>query len=268
MELIDCHSHINLEEFDKDRGAVLQDAKKSGITAILDSGGTYSECEKVLELAEKFKILKPSLGWHPAQVDLKEAQRTADFIRAAADETKIYAIGEIGLDYWVVKEDSQREKQKEIFKIFIDLAKELDLPIVTHSRSAGKYVIEILEQEKAEKVCMHAFDGKFGSAQKGLELGYYFSIPPSIVRSEQKQKLVKNLPLENLLLESDAPVLGPSLSVSEKMRGSFASEANANERNVPANIKIAAEKIAEIKKIDISEVIRATTKNAKELFKL
>ena len=99
---------------------------------------------------------------------------------------------------------------------------------------------------------MHAFDGKFGSAQKGIELGYYFSIPPSIVRSEQKQKLVKNLPLENLLLESDAPVLGPRV----------------DERNIPSNIKIAAEKIAEIKKVDISEVIKVTTRNAKELFKL
>ncbi|HIJ98379.1 TPA: TatD family hydrolase [archaeon] len=252
MELIDCHSHINLEDFDSDRAEVLRSAEKSGITAILDSGGTYSECEKVLQLAEKFKILKPSLGWHPANINLEEAKRTTDFIRTAASENKIYAIGEIGLDYWIVKEETQRETQKEIFKIYIDLAKELNLPIVTHSRSAGKYVIEILEQEKAEKVCMHAFDGKFGSAKKGIELGYCFSIPPSIVRSEQKQKLVKNLPLENLLLESDAPVLGP----------------NPKERNVPSNIKVAVQKIAEIKKVDISEAIKTTTRNAKKLFAL
>ncbi len=255
MELIDCHAHINLQNFDIDRDAILQDAKKSGVTAILDSGGTYSECKKVLELAQKFKILKPSLGWHPAQVDLEEAKRTLEFIRGAAEVRGCGgAIGEIGLDYWVLKEAqaASRELQAQIFKMFIDLAKELNLPIVTHSRSAGKRVIEILEQEKVERVCMHAFDGKFGSAQRGVELGYYFSIPPSIVRSEQKQKLVKNLPLENLLLESDSPVLGP----------------RADERNVPANIKIAADKIAEIKKIALEEVIKATTKNARKLFNL
>lgn len=254
MELVDSHAHINLEDFDKDRANVLRTAEKLGIIAILDSGGTYSECEKVLELAGKFKILKPSLGWHPANVDLDEAKRTADFIRTAAKENKIYAIGEIGLDYWVIKDaqNAERTTQNQIFKMYIDLAKELNLPIVTHSRSAGKYVIEELEKSAAERVCMHAFDGKFSSAARGVELGYYFSIPSSIMRSEQKQKLVKNLPLENLLLESDSPVLGPT----------------PKERNVPANIKIAAQKIAEIKKVDISEVTKVTTNNAKELFKL
>ncbi len=253
MELVDCHSHINLPDFDSDRDAVLRAAEKAGVTAILDSGGTYAECKKVLELAKKFKILKPSLGWHPAQTDLEEAKRVAALVRESASQrVRIYAIGEIGLDYWHAKDTANRELQTANFKLFIDLAKELNLPIVTHSRSAGKHVIEILEQEKVERVCMHAFDGKFSSAQRGVELGYYFSIPPSIVRSEQKQKLVKNLPLENLLLESDAPVLGPRV----------------DERNVPANIKIAAQKIAEIKKIDAREVIKVTTKNAQELFKL
>ena len=285
--MIDCHAHINSEDFEKDRDAVLRDAGSAGISAILDSGTNLKENKKVLELAKQFKILKPSLGWQPNQLDKKAASENLEFIKETTNQ--FVAIGEIGLDYWWIKEEAERKKetpifkmyielakeldlpigldywfrgselptanrkpQTEIFKMYIELAKELDLPIVTHSRSAGKYVIEILEKEKAERVCMHAFDGNFSSAQKGVELGYFFSIPPSIVRSEQKQSLVKNLPLENLLLESDSPVLGP----------------DAKERNVPANLKIAAQKIAEIKKVDISEVIKITTKNAQRLFKL
>lgn len=252
MELIDCHSHINLPEFDKDRDAVLQDAENGGIAAILESGTNLEENKKVLELASQFKILKPCLGWQPEQINLEAAKENLDFIRNSAKGNKICAVGEIGLDYWRALQTADRELQAKIFKMYIALAKELNLPIVTHSRSAGKYVIEILEQEKAERVCMHAFDGKFSSAQKGLELGYYFAIPPSIVRSGQKQKLVKNLPLENLLLESDAPTLGPTIK----------------ERNVPSNLKIAAAKVAEIKKVDIGNVIATTTKNAKQLFKI
>ncbi len=250
--MIDCHAHINSEDFDKDREAILRSAKSEGVTAILDSGTNLKENKKVLELAKEFKILKPSLGWQPNQLDLAAAKENLEFIR---ESEKIIAVGETGLDYWFRGSDAQsaeRKTQSQIFKLYINLAKELDLPIVTHSRSAGKYVIEILEQEKAERVCMHAFDGNFSSAQKGVELGYYFSIPPSIIRSEQKQNLVENLPLENLLLESDSPVLGP----------------NTKERNVPANLKISGQKIAEIKKVDIDEVIKVATKNAKELFKI
>ncbi len=251
MELIDCHSHINSEDFDKDREIVLKNAENSGLIAILDSGTNLAENKKVLELAKEFKILKSCLGWQPEQINLKDAKANAEFIKNAIAANQIVAIGEIGLDYWRAKTEPEKEKQEEIFKIYIKLAQELGLPVVTHSRSAGKYVIEILESEKAEKVCMHAFDGKFGSAQKAVELGYYFSIPASIIRSQQKQKLVKNLPLENLLLESDAPTSGPDLK----------------QRNTPENIKTAAEKIAEIKKIEAEEVIKITTKNAKKLFK-
>jgi Mg-dependent DNase len=124
------------------------------------------------------------------------------------------------------------------------------MPIVVHSRSAGKYAIKILTEEGAKRVIMHAFDGSVGYAIEGVKKGFYFSIPPSIVRSEQKQKMAKHLPLDKILLESDAPVLGPTKDII----------------NTPSNIVISAAKIAEIKKIPINEVINATTKNAQEIF--
>jgi len=246
--MIDVHSHLCLEDFDLDRAQVIEEAKQAGVTAILDSGETFSENEKVLQLSELHPILKPSLGFSPCNLKKADAKLVCSFIRQNAE--KVTAIGEVGLDYWKVKEE--REKQKEIFKTFISLAKELDKPLVIHSRSAGKYAIEVLEQEKAERVCMHAFDGSYKNAQKGVELGYYFSIPPSIVRSEQKQKLVEHVSLEHLLLETDSPLLGPE----------------AKKRNTPANVKVAAEEIGKIQQTSFEEVCRVTTENAKGLFKL
>jgi len=247
MKLIDIHAHIGLNEFDSDRAEVVKRATEKGVIAILDSGETLEENKKVLELSEKFEILKPSFGFSPKMLDMKKAEEVEEFIRENAE--KAAAIGEIGLDYWHIKEE--REKQKEIFELFINLAKELDKPLVVHSRSAGKYALEVLEKAGAERVCMHAFDGKAGTALKGVELRYYFSIPPSVIRSEQKQKLVKTVPIENLLLESDSPVLGP-----EKTG-----------RNEPANIIVSAQEIARIKGIDVEEVAQITTKNAKEFLR-
>src|SRR3989344_1480892 len=130
--MIDCHAHINSEEFDKDRDAVLRDAGSAGISAILDSGTNLKENKKVLELAKQFKILKPSLGWQPNQLDKKAAQENLEFIKKTTNQ--FVAIGEIGLDYWFRDSGAQKgrgsEPQTEIFKMHIKLAKELDLPIV------------------------------------------------------------------------------------------------------------------------------------------
>ena len=137
-------------------------------------------------------------------------------------------------------------------KKFIQLAKELDKPLIIHSRSAGKYAIEILIEEEANHVLMHAFDGKWRYAQEGAKYGYYFSIPTSVVRSKQKQKLVRMLPLENLMVETDSPVLSP-------VQG---------ERNKPSNLPYAIKKIAELKRNNFEEIAKITTENARKFFKL
>jgi len=160
------------------------------------------------------------------------------------------AIGEVGLDYWVVKEEEGREIQREIFRTFIDLSLEMDLPLNIHSRSAGKIVIQMLLEKGAQAVHLHAFDGKASSALPAVEAGYYFSIPPSIVRSTQKQKLVRQLPLSALLLETDSPVLG----------------VDPDARNEPANLSIALDAIAEIKNCAMGEVLEAVTENTLKLY--
>jgi len=250
MDLIDVHAHICSEDFDADRAVVLQKAQEAGVTTILDSGESITENDKVLLLSEQFPILKPCAGFSPKNLKQADAKLVQDHIRANAN--KFIAIGEVGLDYWCVKEHADREKQKQIFASFVELAKELDKPLIVHSRSAGKYAIEILKKHNASQVCMHAFDGSAENARIGADLGYFFSIPPSIVRSEQKQKMVLVLPLDNILLESDAPSLSPVI----------------DKRNVPANVLVSLKEVAKIKGLTKAEIAKKTIENAKKLFKI
>jgi TatD DNase family protein len=249
MELIDAHCHLNAMQFDRDRDVVVQHSLDAGLVAILDSGESLQENEKSCELSVKYPVIKPCAGFSPKNLKQTEAKLVQDYIRATAE--KFTAISEVGLDYWCVKEEAGRKKQRDIFEGFVKLAVELDKPIVVHSRSAGKYAIDILKKCNATKVCMHAFDGSAQNAMLGVEAGYYFSIPPSIVRSDQKKKLVEKVPIENILLESDAPSLGPE----------------QGKKNEPKNILVSLREVAKIKGLSKEEVARITTENARKLFK-
>jgi TatD DNase family protein len=246
--LTDTHTHLCDPVFDPDRSEVLRRAVDAGIEAIIAVGENLSDAKKNLELAGNHPILKPAAGLYPAILDQAQAGDVLGFIQEKKD--KLVAIGEVGLDHWVAKEESEKALQRQIFKNFIKLAKELDLPVNVHSRSAGRQAVALLLECGASKVQLHAFDGKASAALPAVEAGYFFSIPPSIVRSRQKQKLVKRLPLSCLLAETDSPVLGPS----------------ADERNEPANTIISIKAIAELKEIHEAEVIEAVTENTQKLY--
>jgi TatD DNase family protein len=246
--LIDVHAHICDSSFDKDRDEVLARARNAGVKAIIAVGENLIDAQKNLELTKNYPMLKAAAGLYPTQLDLKQANEIVDLIHQ--ERPRLVAIGEVGLDYWVVKEDSEKELQREIFKIFIELSKELDLPLNVHSRSAGRHAIALLLENAASRVQMHAFDGKAGASMPGVEAGYFFSIPPSVVRSRQKQKLVKRLPLSCLLIETDSPVLGPT----------------PEERNEPANILQSIKAIAKLKNIGEDEVIAAVSENTERLY--
>jgi TatD DNase family protein len=234
--------------FDGDRDAVLERADKTGVRAIIAVGENLADARKNIALAKKYPILKPAAGLYPTRLDLEQAHQMVDFL--CDNKSRIFAIGEVGLDYWVVKEDSKKALQREILKIFIELSKELNLPLNIHSRSAGRHAIALLLESNAARVQMHAFDGKAAAALPAVEAGYFFSIPPSVVRSRQKQKLVKRLPLACLLIETDSPVLGPT----------------PNDRNEPANIWQSIKAIAELKDISEEEVIAALSENTERLY--
>jgi TatD DNase family protein len=246
--LTDCHAHMADDRFDPDRGEVLEKAAMAGIERIITVGETLAEAEQILELSKEYEALLPCAGLYPTFLDLDEAEKTEQFIREHRDV--LVGIGEVGLDHWKVKEDADRELQLEIFERFIRLALELDLPLNVHSRSTGRHVIATLLGEGAQRVQLHAYGGKVSSALPALDAGYFFSIPASIVRSRQKQKLVKRLPLSCLLLETDSPVLGPE----------------PGKRNEPANLLIVLKTIAEIKDVSEEEVAEAVNENVRRLY--
>ncbi|XP_007425701.1 putative deoxyribonuclease TATDN3 isoform X2 [Python bivittatus] len=279
MGAVDCHCHLAAPEFQRDIESVLEDAKKKNEPATLRRGFVRQnqhwnnskvlalvvvaehsgDFTKIIQLSERYPgFVFACLGIHPVQsipagcersVILKDLEEAFPLIELYKDH--LLAIGEIGLDFTprFASSDEQKEGQRQVLMKQIQLAKQLDLPLNVHSRSAGRPTINLLKEQGAEKVLLHAFDGKPSVAMEGVKAGYFFSIPPSITRSEQ-QKLVKQLPLESICLETDSPALGPEKQV----------------RNEPKNIFIAAEYIAEIKGISVEEVLDVTTQNSLKVF--
>jgi TatD DNase family protein len=279
--VIDCHTHLTHAEFDGDRAAVVARARQAGVAHIAIVGQDEAENRQVLALAwgtvesaargtaerdaeraaggaaTGASLWLPFLGLHPdryadakAPPEAGELERICAMIRA--ERARIVGIGEVGLDFWVCRDPERRALQRDALGRLADLALELDLPLNVHSRSAGHYTLDLLLGRGARRVLMHAFDGKAGHALRGAEAGYVFSIPPSIVRSPQKQKLARALPLSALALETDSPVLGPQ----------------PGERNEPANVRISLRAIAELKGLPEAQVREATDANAARVFGL
>lgn len=264
--MIDCHSHLAGEEFDADRDAVRRRAREVGVEAVLVVGEDPEDNERVLWVideasgldeaggAHKARML-PCLGFHPDRFADDRPLPTRAVMESAIAQIrsragKLAAIGEVGLDYWYAKDPDRRRAQGALLEKMADLSRELRLPLNVHSRSAGHYAVDLLLATGAERVLMHAFDGKTSHAVRAAEAGYLFSVPPSVVRSEQKQKLVRGLPLESLALESDSPVLGP----------------DRDQRNEPANLTFARSFIAEAHGVPPDQVDEVTTENARRLF--
>lgn len=256
---VDCHTHLADSMFEKDIQTVIENSKKVGVVAALVCTVTPSDFPLVLQLCDQYSnVLVPCLGIHPVQKDsngeqrcvkqedldevLREIERNAD---------RLCAIGEVGLDFQprITTESSLKDIQRNVLKTQVELANKYDLPLNVHSRSAGKPTIAALKEFGAKAVLMHAFDGKPSTAMEGVKEGYFFSIPPSIVRSDQL-KLVKQLPIENIVLETDCPGLGP-------VKG---------ERNEPANLQISCDYIAKVKNMTPQEVRKITTQTAIRLF--
>ena len=244
MKIFDTHAHLCDSSFDVDLEEVLNRAACAGVCTVVAVSADLSDAGKNMRLSEMHPIIRPAAGLYPANAGQEEAREMAAWIRE--NRARLWAIGEVGLDFWIAKAPEDRAMQADIFSMFVDLSLELDLPMNVHSRSAGRHVIDILLSKGAKRVQLHAFDGKFGTALKAVEAGFSFSIPPSVVRSRQKQKLVRNLPLSCMMVESDSPVLGPE----------------ASERNEPANTRVAIEVIARLKGEDVRTVAEQLFKNS------
>jgi TatD DNase family protein len=246
--IVDTHAHLCDRAFDDDRHEVLERAREAGVAAVVSVSENLADAERTLALAGRNPMILPAAGLFPSRPDVRQAEAVAELVRR--ERSRIRAIGEVGLDYWIAGEEHERAAQREVLRLFTELSLELDLPLNVHSRSAGRQVIELLTAAGVRRVQLHAFDGKASRAAAAVQAGYYFSIPPSVVRSAQKQKLVRSLPLQNILVETDSPVLGP----------------NRDERNEPSNVTTVISAIAGLKHLSEEEVLDAVLSNTLELY--
>lgn len=245
MKYIDTHCHIDSM---KNVPRIIQRAKEAGVE-IVNNGGSYKSNRNTLELKEKYRI-KAALGIDPIDV-LKmtpgEIDNEIEFIRQNKDN--IVGIGEVGIDLKWSKELSLQEKN---FQKVINLAKELNKPLIVHTRLAEQKIIELLEKNNCNKVIMHCFSGNMKQVKQVVDNEWILSIPANVTFSEHFQKIVKNNPIENLLCETDSPYLHP-------IKG--------KRNNEPKNVIESYKKIAEIKGMNLDEVKKKIYENFERLTK-
>ncbi|XP_075451772.1 putative deoxyribonuclease tatdn3-A isoform X2 [Ascaphus truei] len=259
LAYVDCHCHMTAEEFMQDTEDIIEKSRQEGIRALISVTEHEREFESLIHLSERYPdFIMPCFGVHPIQsnadgqysVTVKDLEPAVSLFDKYKDE--LVAIGEIGLDFtpWLAPTSEQRDEQRKVFQLQLDIAKRLDLPVNVHSRSAGRQTIAFLKEQGAQKVLLHNFAGRPSAALEGVQAGYYFSFPPAVTRNDQRAKLIKQIPLENICLETDSPSLGP----------------RKQERNVPSNIYISCEYIASVKGLSPAAICAVTTHNALQLF--
>ena len=250
--MIDSHSHIYLNDFKEDFDDMLARAKEQGIDEIYLPNIDIESIANLKEVAANYPQCKPMMGLHPGSVKEDYEEQLA-VILEELDKNKYYAVGEIGIDlYW---DKTFVEEQRKAFAVQIEKAKELGLPIVIHCRDAFDEVFEILEAHKDEKLfgIFHCFTGNYEQAQRALALNMKLGIGGVVTfKNSGLDKVVEQLRIEDLVLETDAPYLAPT--------------PHRGKRNEPAYASLVAKKIAELFNTSIEEVDRITTANAKAIF--
>jgi TatD DNase family protein len=269
MQLTDTHCHLDYNKFDADRAEALQRAADSGLVRILVPGLDHASSAAAVRLAESTPSVYAAAGFHPTDLD-KFSESAFQKIKDLAQHPKVAAIGEIGLDYYWVKENDKRAFQREILKRQLQFAAEADKPVVIHMREEGdawsgaasQDLLEILTEwqnglaspMRERPGVLHSFNGDLETAQKALALNFYIGItgPVTYPKAEKKREIVRQLPLDRILIETDAPFLPPV--------------PHRGKRNEPAYVLHIADKIAEIHSKSPAEVAAITTSNAARLF--
>ncbi|MCX6764549.1 MAG: TatD family hydrolase [Candidatus Nealsonbacteria bacterium] len=279
--LIDSHSHLNFSAFKEDREKIIKECLKNNIWMI-NVGSQYDTSKKAVEIAEQYeKGVYAAIGLHPIHLDTglvkmrideeevefnsKEENFDYQKYKELAKSKKVVAIGETGFDYYwrpktTAKKELFRQKQKELFLEHLKLAKELQLPVIFHCRMAQKDLIKTLLENselKPQKAVAHSFVGNKEDLKQYLDLGYYIGFNGIIFKKIQGinfEEVIKETPLEKLLIETDCPYLAPPPFLGE--------------RNTPIYVRYVAEKIARIKNRKIEEIEEITSQNAKQLFNI
>jgi len=259
--MIDTHCHLEMKPYDSDREDVIRRAREAGLEAVITIGSDFEGCKGAVELANKYDFIYAAVGIHPHDAKdfteeifgrIKEWAMSRITHHASRITPKVVAIGEIGLDYHY--DHSPKEIQKDVFKRQLDGAKELNLPVIIHSREAKKDTLKILEESGVTKGVMHCFSGDMEMAERVMSMGFYISIagPVTFKNAAKLREIAKAIPDDYLLVETDAPYLTP-----EPLRG---------KRNEPAFVVHTARFLAELRGISYEDIDRITTVNAKRLF--
>lgn len=253
--LFDSHAHLDASRFSKDRDQVIKRAFENDVKLIMNPGADYESSVAAVELSEKYDFIYAAVGVHPHDAKTLDDMMLS-LLKAMARKKKVKAIGEIGLDYYY--DHSPRDIQKYWFRKQLQLAKDLKMPVIIHDRDASGDVFDILKEENAYEngVLLHCYSGSGELARQYVKLGAYISIagPVTFKNARKLIEVVKTVPLDRLMIETDSPYLTP--------------EPNRGKRNESSNVKYVAQKIAEIKEISYDEVAKATTNNAKKFFNI
>lgn len=251
--LFDTHVHLNADQYEEDLQEVIERARNEEVMNMVVVGFDRKTIQKAMELVEEYDFIYAAVGWHPVDaIDMTEEDLL--WIEELASHEKVVAIGEMGLDYhW---DKSPKDIQKEVFRKQIQLAKRVKLPIVIHNRDATADVVQILKEEDAKEVggIMHCFTGSLEVAKECMEMNFYISFggPVTFKNAKKPKEVVKEIPLDMLLIETDCPYLTP-----HPYRG---------KRNEPGYVRFVAEEIAALRGMSVEEVAEKTTANAKKIF--
>ncbi|MFY9214005.1 MAG: TatD family hydrolase [Tissierellaceae bacterium] len=250
---IDSHVHLDDKRFDEDRDILIKSLRDNDVELVVNIGADLETSINSVELANKYNNVFATIGVHPHSA-IEVTEETLDKFREMAKNEKVVAIGEIGLDFYY--DNSPRDDQRKWFKEQLKLAKELDLPVVIHSREATQETYDTIKeaQDGSLRGVLHCFSGSKEVAMEYIKLDFYISLagPVTFKNARVAKEVAAAVPLDKLLIETDCPYLAP--------------EPNRGKRNEPKFVRYVAEKIAEIKNIPVEEVARQTRTNAKELF--
>lgn len=247
----DTHAHYDSSKFDADRDAVLRALPESGVTLVVDPGDNAERSRRAVELAQQYPHVYAAVGWHPEEAENWD-ENSLPAIRELAKQPKVCAIGEIGLDYYW--DATYRERQKEMFRAQIELALELDLPVIVHDREAHGDSLEIVRDYPALRGVFHCFSGSVEMAQELLRRGWYlgFDGPITYKNAARAPEVIRICPMERILLETDSPYLAPV--------------PNRGKRNDSRNLPYIAATVARIKDMPVEAVAAQTMENGKKLF--
>ena len=250
--LFDTHAHIMDKRFDDDRETLISELPSRGVQLLLNVGCDREEIAAVVENARKNDFIYAAVGFHPHNAS-EMTEEDMNMLRMYAKEDKVKAIGEIGLDYHY--DLSPRDVQKEAFMKQMELAEELDMPVIIHVREAYGDLLEILKQRRGRNTgVLHCFSGSYDIASQCIDLGYLVSFagPLTFDNANRLRDVAARLPLNSMVVETDSPYLSP-----HPMRG---------RRNDPANVLYVAQKLSEIKRIDLNSLCEILFENGKKLF--